>query len=286
MNCKNELNLEKLCVEHVRAGQICTRKLILDDICAQKIEVKNLSAENEIVNNICCSGVIKAAEVDSLKSVSNDLCAQNATLTKACINELTVGTINYCEKYRAAVTNSADSVYNLGSSIDWDVVIDDPNSNVSLAPFKYTAPVSGYYLLSFHIKSNNLLGAGTIIGIPLGIQSVLVNGNLLRRETVPYLSFSADQSSSLTSLTLLNAGDIVTMKYEVFFVDPISGLTSFVGTVNLEANGALQGESGFTIHYLSSLNCTPGAACVPCAPVTIGCQPFTTPCQPSAALVK
>lgn len=279
MCCKSELNLRKLCVDCIKAKCISVEGIRLCDLCAQTIEAKNLFAENEIVNNICASGKAQAAEIWADKSYANSLCAASANLGSACIDNLTVGSFNHCEKYRAAVTLSADISYVLGSNINWNVVLDDPNSNISLAPFSYTAPVSGYYLLSFYLNSDSLAGSSIITGIPVGLLTTTINGLELRQAQAPYLSFSLLQKGNLSSLVLLNAGDIVRMKYDVLVFDQVLGLVPYVGTVSLKGNGLLPGQSGFEIHYLSSLNCQ-SQVCPQCPMVSIPCLPFTVPCEP------
>lgn len=276
--CKNELNLDKLCVDCIKAGCERVHKLVADNICTQALEVKTLSVENETANNICVPGKIQATEVWADKSYSNSSCAKNATLDNACITNLTVGSLNNCVKWRAASTFNTNTVYTLGSAINWNVILDDPNGNIALSPFTYTVPQTGYYIVTFHMDHNSLSGAANVNGIPIGNQIVLVNGNDLRSQYTSFLGFSDVQKTSLTSLCLLNAGDVITMKYQVLVFDT-TGLVPYVGTVTIESNGMFPGQSGFGIHYLSSLNCEP-ITCQPCSTVTIPCTPVTTPCQP------
>lgn len=278
-DCKNELNLDKLCVKCVQAQCIKSENITANNVCAQSVEVSDLFAENETANNICVPGMVQSGQVWSDKSYSNSICAQTANFGTACINNLTVGNLNHCVKWRAAVTNSADIVYNLGSPINWNSVLDDPNSNVSLSPFTYTVPASGYYLLTLHIDINSLAGGSIIAGSPISITEILVNGNELRSQFSPFLSFNDQQSTSLTSLCLLNAGDVLTTIFNILIFDQSSGLIPYIGTVALKSNGQFAGQSGFGIHYLSSLNCTQ-QICPQCPQVTIPCMPVTTPCAP------
>jgi hypothetical protein len=224
---------------------------VAKDGCITSLSTTHLSAESETVNQ---------------------LCAVNANINNLCVQNLTAVNNTTCVKYRAAVTLSANTAYTLGSPIDWDVVLDDPNGNVATGPFSYTVPVSGYYASSFYIRSDSLAGASTIVGVPIGLLTILSNTNVLRQYQSSYLSFSGIQNANLGSLLLLNAGDVLTMKYDVLALDQVTGLQPYVGTVSLQGNGSFLGESGFEIHYLSSLNCTPTGQCIPCVPVTVKCD--------------
>ena len=284
MCCKNELNLEKLCVECLKAENIKGKSIVTDDICAQSAEIKVLSVENEIANNICVSGTVNANKIAALETNTNKLCAQNASLQNACISNLSVGNINFCMQWKAAVGLSADQLYNLGTPINWDTIVNDPNGNVSLAPFSYTVPATGYYSITFDVNHHGLSGSAVISGTPVGQLTILKNGNLIRNSYAPFLTFSTSQNSALSTLALLNVGDVVTMYYNVFVMDSVLGLIPYVGTVLLEGNGEFDGKSGFAIHYLSSLECTPGQggqACDPCPPVSLSCTPVVTPCKPN-----
>lgn len=259
--CKSVLDLDKLCAD---CAQICWLK------------VKKEYADKIVANDVC-SQVVSGNQVNANNLNANNMCSQQGTINKLCVNDLTVGNLNHCSKYRAAVTFSSDNTYTLGQPVNWNVIIDDPNGNVSLLPvFTYTVPVSGYYILSFQLDSDSLSGASLITGIPVGAQSVLVNGGELRTQYQPYLSFTDRQKASLTNLCLLNAGDVVTMLDNVLVLNQSSGLINYVGSLNIEANGSFPGQSGFAIHYLSSLNCSP-VMCVTCPPVQIACNPVVPP---------
>jgi hypothetical protein len=274
----NELHLEKACIECLKADCIKACQIISNDICSQQIDTVSLNADTSIINNLCVPTKFQAKNSYVDKSYNNILSAQSATFDNACITNLSATNINSFVKYKAAVTNSATSVYNLGAPLNWDTILDDPNGNVSTGPFTYTVPVNGYYVLTVHLNSNNLAGAAVITGTPVGLINTLVNGNPLRSETTPYLSFADNQTSTLTSICLLTAGDVITMNYQIL-VFTVAGLTPYLGTVDILANGGFPGESGFAIHYLSSLSGA-GPVCTPAQPVTITCQPVTISCRP------
>ena len=155
---------------------------------------------------------------------------------------LTALSVTTCQKYRAAVTFNANTVYTLGAPINWNKVLDDPNANVTLAPFSYTVPVSGYYIVTFHMDHFGLAGAGVISGIPIGQLRVLVNNNELRSQYTPFLSFLTEQKTSLTSLCLLNAGDKITTLYNVLILNSSTGVQPYAGTVTVEGNGSFLGK--------------------------------------------
>jgi hypothetical protein len=250
----------------IKCHKLCAERIKADHICAD-----SLTVENEIAENICVSGMLQASQAFSDKSNTNSLCAVSANIGSACISDLKVANIDYCEKYRAAVTVAAPMSYVLGSNIDWNVVLDDPNSNISFSPFSYTVPVAGYYLLTYYLASSDLKGSDPIAGIPIGLLTVLVNGNVLRQFNSAYLSFSLTQDSNLSALVLLNAGDIIQMNYQVQVMNPNTGYSAYVGTVNINGNGLFPGGSGFEIHYLSSLNCFQNV-CAICPEVVIPCK--------------
>lgn len=277
--CKNELNLEKLCVDCVRAHKIKSGEIVTGHLCAQDAKIKHLAVESEQVNDLCVSGTLQASQVSSLNTNTNTLCAKSATINSLCVNDLKVVNINHCEKWRATSTSSANFLYTLGSDINWDVIIDDPNGNIALAPFSYTVPQSGYYTFTFHVNHNSLTGSSVISGQPVGELKISVNGLPFTQQYAPFLSFSDRQKASLNSLVLLNSGDVIKMQYNVLVVDPVSGLQPYVGTVVIEASGSISGSSYFAIHYLSSLNCT-GDVCITCPIVQVNCQPVTIECDP------
>lgn len=277
-DCKNELNLCKLCVKKAKIKDLKVDSFVTDMFCSQLINANQLNVENETVNTICVATELKAKKIGALDLNANKLCSQDGVINKLCVNELTVGSINHCEQWRAAVTFPGDTLYALGSNMNWSVITDDPNNNVSLAPFFYTVPTTGYYLLDYYLRHDSLAGASVITGIPIGLLTVTVNGVELRQLQSAFLSFSSLQHENLTALVLLNAGDVIRMKYDVLVFDQVLGFSPFVGTINIKANGLSQGQSGFKIHFLSSMNC-PAITCEPCAPVEVFCQPVTIECD-------
>jgi len=280
-DCKNELNLCKLCVKKEKCEHLCAHRIDAREICSSSIESKFLNAQEVVCNNACASGVMVASRINAVDLNANTFCAKSGTINTLCVDNLSVSTpMNTLVTWRAAVTFAANNTYTLGGNINWDTILDDPNGNVALGPFTYTVPVSGYYITSFRLNSDSLAGTPVIAGIPTGLLSITSNGNPLIQSQTPFLSFVALQNATTTSLVLLNAGDIIQMNYNVLVLDPAVGLTNYVGTVSLKGNGRLPGESFFDIHYLSSLTQgPPPGACRVCPVVSVQCSPVTVSCN-------
>ncbi len=243
------------------------------DICAENLKGAYITAEEEIVNKLCVSDKLYAKSVAALSLNANALCSQEGTINKLCVNDLTVGSLKFCQKYIASAGLNGDISYTLGSNVNWDKVINDPNNNIALAPFSYAVPVSGYYDFSYYLSTDDLQGATVIAGTPIGVMTVQVNGIDMRKNTAPFLSFLGLQYSVLSSLVLLKAGDVVKMKYEILVLDPVTGLMPYVGTVMIRSL-----LSGFDIHYLSSSECSP-VICATCPPVQVPCEMVTVDCS-------
>ena len=280
-DCKNELNLCKACIKKAKVQCLKACKAIIQRQCSDLLEVHQLNAESETVNNLCVATKLNASSVSALSLNATNLCAQSGSFANLCVDNLTAPNFPKCEKYRAQATLAADTLYALGSPLNWDTVLDDPNNNVALAPFSYTVPVSGYYVATFDLNSANLVGSKTIVGNPVGLLSVLVNGLPGRSQQAPYLSFSSDQTGQATALGLLNAGDVITMKYDVLVFDSVLGLVPYVGSVTIKANGSQQNSSGFAIHLLSLKDCPvpPGQTCQPCPLPELPCSPLEILCD-------
>ncbi len=256
--------------------------LTVNEACGQSASFKSLQAESFVANNICAQKV-QAVESWSDKSYNNTLCAQSASIKNLCVTNLQVEDSELCNIYRASVTFNGNTLYTLGTPLNWDTILDNPDNDITLSPFQYKVAVgeSGYYSLSFHLDTSNLSGADVISGPPIGLQTVLVNGNKLIDQQTPYLTFSNDQTANLSGLVLLHAGDVITMKYDVLVLTSSGGFTPYAGTVTIQANGLFPGQSSFTIIQLSTF-CTGNnpVNCPPCPPVGIPCTPVTNKCDP------
>jgi hypothetical protein len=268
MNCdslSNQLKVSKLCASKVKAECVCSDRLVAKSACITALQATTANIQTEVVN---------------------DLCAVNANINNLCVQNLTATNQVNCVKWRAAATMAAPTVYTLGANINWNVILDDPNTSTTMSPFTYTVPVSGYYIVKMHLNVSGLTTTTPLTGIPVGLLAFTVNGNVLVDSQSVYLSFNAAETSGLDALVLLNAGDVLQMNYQVLALNASTGLVSLAGTVVIGGNGLLPGQSFFTVHYLSSLNCTPGngATCKPCIPVApIVCDCDTMCMEPGAA---
>lgn len=258
MNCplpSNQVNLDKACVTCLNAS------------CAQ--------VQQLIAVNACVSNNLQASQVWGDQGYFNSLCATNANFTNACISNLKTGNFIPTTTYRATVNYSADTIYALGSLLNFDNIVDDPNNNVSLTPnMSYTAPVSGYYMMTYKVNITNVLPtSGPILGTPTANPAVYVNGLLVRDMYSSFLSFFNTQKVILDSLITLQAGDVVTMNYNILGG---SGLP-VAGTVTIVGAGVEDGNSLFKIILLSTLTGGSQQTCPPCPVVTIPCAQGTTP---------
>jgi len=281
--CKNSLSLDTLCSKCLKGREARIERSIFNDVCTQTAEVGTLSVQNEVANNLCVSKSLQTAQLSASSANINTLCSQKAILASACINDLTIGNFSPCITYRATVNFSTTQTYTLGSPLNFNNIVDDPNNNVNLSPVtSYTAPVSGYYMFSYKVNVENLVAtSGPVLGTPIANPELYVNGILVREAYSPWLTFNNQQKVILDSLITLQAGDVVTMDYNVLSMNGASGLAPVVGTVNIIGTGIEDGNSFFKIIFISGL-CSGGtsAPCTPCPAVTIPCGTFTNPCSP------
>ncbi len=269
-NHDNVLKLKLLCAHKARIK--CLKARCID---AYQIDVDNLNAEN------FCTGSLKTQSVctESL-GVNGSACINILTSNDIQTGSLCVtGPVNFnelCNAFKALADFNGNTPYVLGDNIDFDNIVEDPNGDVALAPFSYTAPRSGWYAVTLQVDQIDLDTADPVLGVPTAHLQLYVNGLLVRDATTPYLTFSNQQKSNIGSLLRLQAGDIVQARYSV---DQLTnaGLSAIVGTVTIEGG---PDKTLFGIHYLSSL-CPQGPP-IPCDPRP--CMPCDTSCvtQPCA----
>jgi hypothetical protein len=284
--CGNSLNLERLSAECAKMDCVKVQQVISDNICSQLISAVNLNVQNEVANNLCVPGSIQAGQLSANMIGANSICAVSGTINTLCVDNLSVGNMQPYTKFRATVNYSTDTVYTLGSPLNFNNIIDDPNNNISLTPnTSYTAPASGYYMFTFKVNITNLTSpAGPILGTPIANAEIFVNGVLVRESFSPFLTFLNSQRVIVSSLITLQAGDVLTMQYNIL----AGNGTPVVGTVNIVGTGVEDGNSFFKIIFLSAT--TPsgsgtGLACSVCPVVTIPCVPVVAPCQPLVPVV-
>jgi hypothetical protein len=325
--CADIIKAEQECVKELSADSICTLTLQAANFCAPSLQAKEVISENIHTNTLCTlEGLIRHLEAEQsqfndvcAQSLStqhadidtaqfNELCVEVANLRQLFADQIATNTIcsqfgnfnqintgtlcatnlNNCTPYKAFLGFQEDTAYVLSTTINFDNIIDDPNGDVSLIPYaRYTAPVSGYYMLTVQVDSTDLTGTELITGNPVGEIEIRDNGDILRSSFTPYLSFFDTQKSTYSTLVKLEAGDELTIIYNLLVMDSSSGAKHYDGSLTLEAEVGL-GNPGtiFAIHYLSS-DCPElcGAPCEPvevaCSPVTIDCPSVTVACEPT-----
>jgi hypothetical protein len=252
-DCITKVEIHKLCAKKIKAHKgrfkkLCADHFKTDFICTDTITVNHLLNMKEIctqslsTNDLCVSGIARIEEV--------------------------------CGNYRAFADYSADTTYTLGTPLNYDDILDNPDGDLTAAPTTFTTPVSGYYIISLAIHQLSIAPVGPVLGVPTAVLTVLVNGTPQRSSFFPYLTFNSAQDSSLSALLRLNAGDLVTATYTNLVVDQTLGTINLPGTVVI---GGGTGASFFAIHYLSS-NCEV-PSCTPCTPAEgtscdNHCEPF------------
>lgn len=225
-----------------------------------------------MVTKDLCADKGSVIQLDSVSACVNQLTANNA-----CVSNLNANVFQQCGKYRATVAYSAPTTYTLGDKLAFDVILDDPNGNVliGLPWMSYTAPLSGYYIVTLEIDLNSfVIPSNPILGIPVANPQVLVNGVAFREGFTSFLSFHNAQHSILSGLISLKSGDVVTSSYNALAVSD-TGFTILVGSAIASGNGTEAAQSVFKIHYLSSdcssqplcTPCVAQTACIPCCPM-------------------
>ena len=269
---------DKMCI-----GKVLTKSLKAKQIKAEQIESETIKTDSmcahAISSDIVCARAITASEKICTPFFGSPvICTEQLIATNICSNGLTkVNEFQQCGKYRATAVFSVDTPYILGTLVPWNTILDDPNGNIALAPFSYTAPISGYYMITAKINQRDIAGASTIIGTPIANLELLVNGSSFREIFSPYLSFHNEQKVVLSSLISLNAGDVVQAHYHVYVMDDVIGFSPYIGTIVIKGNGTEANNSLFKIHYLSS-DCT-DLPCTPCQSVCTP-EPCDIPCVP------
>lgn len=253
------LSLDNLCV---KCGRICWLKS------------KYITVEDLNLNNLCAQK-INSKEVNSATANLNKLCVQEAIINKLCVNDLSAPNLKICNKYRFYIGFTTDFLYSLGADMNFNLISDDPNSNISVSPNTfYTVPVAGYYTLSLFVNSFNLTGSGVITGTPVSQLSVKVNGTLRKETVAPFLAFNLSQKVTITAHLYLAAGDKVEVNYNVLVMDATLGLIPYVGTVMLKGGAVSFDESStWDMVLLTELCGGSSVTCAPCVPAVISCEP-------------
>jgi len=248
-----QLCAKKICVKCFKAHQAHIKDLSTDKFCTSLISGTSICADNLNINQSACIPTLTSSDIQT-----SNLCVTGA-----------VRASEFCGRYKAFAEFAADTLYTLDTLVNFDNIVDDPNGNILIAPFSYTAPVTGYYLVTVQLLQHGLVTSDPVLGLPTARLQLLVNGLQVRDSFTPYLTFSNQQKSLVASLVRLNAGDVLQTQYGILQVTD-SGLASVTGTVIIEGGDH---KTLFAVHYLSS-DCNPTS----CEPRT--CQPCETHCNP------
>ncbi len=134
-------------------------------------------------------------------------------------------------------------------------------------------------MLSFGISAHNLQGPFPIAGQPINHPEVWVNGVHKLQTHLAFLSFSDLQNMLLSSIVHLNAGDVCTFKYNLKYIDPVTGEQPYPGTMELIGVMPNYTQDTFmAVHYLSSDH-VEFEPCEMGSPFDI-CKPCVPPCCP------
>ena len=291
--CSNELSLDRLCSKKIKACKIWVNDLEMQNaLCAPVLSSPSVCTGSLITK----TADISTACVTQLNATTE--CVQNLMATTigtstlvanpACVpGKLQVGNLLNCGVYRAAAVFSTLTTYTLGTNINFDTVLDDPNNNVTTSPTAYTVSVSGYYMISFKFNLENFVPAtsfGPVLGTPAANLQVIVNGSVYGEEFNSFIPFLTLQKSVLTVIAQLNVGDIVQFVLNIAALNQASGFVLVPGTVQSTGNATDVNQSGFKIHLLS-VNCAtpPCQASVPC----VACTAQTcVPCTPASSTMS
>lgn len=262
-------------------------RLKITELCADKLNVDCANLTQISGQTACVSKVCSDLVCTKNLNVSQQFSAAQITATTLCANTVTgadifsTGTIysnNFNNKYRATAVFSVDTTYTLGTTLNFDTILDDPNSNISFSPTKYTAPLSGYYMVTLQVDQHDLITSTPILGLPVANVTMLVNGITQREVYTPYLSFLNQQKTTFSALVSLNVGDEVSFIYDLLAMDQTSGIVQIPGTVVVEGNGTESNKSIFKILYLSSNGVVPTPPTCPTTPPVDCSSCVCTPC--------
>jgi hypothetical protein len=249
-------------------------KLTIGTICAKRLKVlkaylKDLRT-NQIKADLICTDTITINHGLNV----NDICSQTVSTSDLCVSGL-ARIEQVCGNYRAWAQYSVDTTYTLGSLLNFDNIVDNPDGDLTAQPTVFTTPVPGYYMLTLSIHQLGITpNSGIILGAPTAILSVYINDVLQTKSYFPYLTFFNEQDSTMSTLLRLQSGDKVTATYNVFTIDQVVGAMNVAGTAVIKGGS---GASLFAIHYLSS-DCD-ASSCTPCVPSTA--LPCATACEHS-----
>lgn len=255
----------------------CDSRLKLSALKAKKIDARCVNARTVNADSVNANTITVESNLCLPSLKADAICAQNVSTTNLCATgTVRVNNLINCTLYAGQAAFIATTTYTLGTNIEFDNIIDDPNNDFSVSPFFYTAPFSGYYIITLELDQNHVTSTSPnpILGVPTANPKILRNGLVAREAFFPFLSFVSLQRSNVTALIHLNAGDLVTAQYDILVVDEETGLTPITGTVEFP-DGNLENKSTLVVHLLS-VDCETIPGCQnPCGPC-----PQPTSCVP------
>lgn len=275
MNVERSVDTPNLCAQKIRTRTFCTPSITIESLCSPNLQTNDLCAEQAQANTFCS----QEANMDSLCSqqisVDGEVCAK--------------GNFRACNALSARAILDHDTIYTLGDIIPFNVAASDPLGSFHFSPTRYITPENGLYMIAVQVPQKNMSGDGVIVGTPVGIIELVVNGQVRRKNFSPFLSFATRQTAHLTTQMYLNKDDELTVHYKVLVVDENMGLREYPGTTTLGGLSTPSATRAFIIvHYLGSdcdeFDCPcPVEPCQPCVVECTLCssQPCTT-CCPTA----
>jgi hypothetical protein len=284
--CKNELNLDKVCI---RCNQTCwqhSMQIWTEDLSTNNLCVQNSMSSNEttqaLTANTVCAQSVNAISGGAQNWTADNLCSMNANINTLCVTNLNAPNFKPCNTFRAYTGFNVPFVYTLGTTINFNSILDDPNGIVTTSPTtEFTIPVSGYWSLSAFINGYNLLGSGIISGTPVASLSIQVNGVSRKSIYTPFLAFNPAFTDAIAANMFLNAGDVITAVLNILIQSSSSGLTPYVGTITLQGGNLSTTVDPTTMDiYLLSTLCSASTspACVTCVPTAVPCSPVSNTC--------
>jgi hypothetical protein len=282
LHCTNTLLADLIKTETVVSDVQCARETITDDLCARRIRTNSLCTDDLQMNNLCANNVQVQDNFCATRADIDEIWTSTLNTNHVCVD----GNVEHCTNFKAYLSLTTSVEYVLGTTINFNIIVDDPNGDVLVGPTRYVAPRTGYYIATLGVGVLDLTTTVVIAGVPVARSEIRVNDDRILKGFSPWLAFNSEfQNSVISGIVRLEAGDEVTASYRIFYLDPNSGVAILPGTVGLEAVGE-QGqtftETFLAIHYLSSdcpVECPPSPVqCPPCT--TISCPPCQTVCNP------
>jgi len=294
--CRNELNLDKLCVRKLKACKIKVRDLDLEgQLCAPLFSgpsacLSQITSDRADFNNACLGNLsANIACVQNLNTPNANL--GNVVANNLCVPGELKAKIKVCSQYEATAVYSALTTYNLGDLLNFNLILSNASGALTSSPTSYTAKVAGNYIVMFQIDQQNLVPTpafGPILGVPVANPQIILNGVIHREQYSSYLTFFNQQRSTMTALVRLAVGDVMQFKYKVLAVNQASGITEIAGTVDILGNGSTNDQSVVKVELISvdcanePVSCLPVIPCAPCTPKQcVPCTPDgSEPCVP------